>query len=133
MAYKFITLQEYKSDEGYTPDQKMLSKTEQAGYRSIKSEIEELMQAGERAMEWRRQAFPAGSQDIIMPVYVDKLDALEMQKQARAEIDKVNEAGNAELARLAEAERAQLKKDKEELEQFRKQQVKKPVEGEPEN
>lgn len=119
MAYKFKTLQDYEPQEGYTPDQSMPSMTEQAGYRTIKSEVEELLAAGQRLADWRKQQFPAGSQDFIAPQYLDKLEALEMRKKAREELDAVQEAGDRELAKAADAERAKAAADAADLKAFR--------------
>ncbi|QXP44241.1 MAG: hypothetical protein [Arizlama microvirus] len=131
MAYQFKTLQDYEPEEGYTPDQKMPSMTEQAGYRTIKSEIEEMMAAGLRADDWRKQQYPAGSQDFIAPQFMDKLDALEMRKQARAELDRVQEAGDAELKKLADAEREKATQDAEELALYRAQKAAEAAKVEP--
>lgn len=128
---KYVTTGDYVPNEGYTPDQTMGTMTEQAGYVSLGNQIKEMLAAGERLDDWRRQQYPPGSQDEVWPVYRDKLDALEAIKRARAEIDKIQEQDNKILAEAREAERLAAIKDAEDLANFRKREAEKPPQGEP--
>lgn len=130
MAEKYVTQGDYKETPAYTPAD-LVGMTEQAGYRSIKSQVMEIMAAGIQLQNYNKIAYPAGAQDAILPVFMDRLDALELRKQARAVLDEAAEADNKVLRDLAEKERLQQEKDAADLKAYREKEAKQPPNGEP--
>lgn len=81
---------------------------ERAGYRTLDQQVQEMIAAGERLQDWREASFP-GDEEFTTPVFMDKVDAFEHQRQIQLRFEALQE--QRRQARLEQEEAAKRATD----------------------
>lgn len=75
MSYKFVTLADMKLPPPVVLEQG--DAVERSGYRTLDDQVRDMVQAGERLVDWRTALYPGELEDDghPVPVFMDKLTA----------------------------------------------------------
>lgn len=128
MSLKFVTLATYEPPPAWTGSREDF--VERSGYQTLEQQVALLQASGERLQDWRQLTYPGEGEASPVPVFLDKIGALDQARALRAKMkSQYDEFVAAEVKAKADAEAA---KDLE-LQTLRKRlaETKIPPETEP--